>query len=185
MTDPLRVLLVEDAPTDAKLVSYALKALEREIECERVEDEPAFRSALGSQEWDVVLSDWSLPTFSALAALKVLQETGSDIPFIIVSGTVGEESAVEAMRAGASDYVLKDRLIRLAPSVARALKESEGRAARRHAEVALRESEARFQRLFESGIVGIAIGTDVGAIEVANEAFLRMIGYHREDLAAN
>ena len=107
MTDALRVLLVEDSPTDAKLVIHELRGTNRLIEFERVEDAPSMRAALARAPWHAVISDWSLPSFSGLAALGIVKELGLDIPFLIVSGTVGEEIAVEAMRAGAHDYVLK------------------------------------------------------------------------------
>ena len=117
--EPLRVLLVEDSLTDAKLVVQALRRTGRTVEFERVETAPAMHEALRRAEWDLVISDWSMPHFSATAALAALKETELDLPFIIVSGTVGEDSAVDAMRAGAHDYVLKDKLVRLAPAVER------------------------------------------------------------------
>ncbi len=182
MTEPLRVLLVEDSATDAKLVLRELRRAGRKIEFERVEDAAAMRAALEEKTWDVVISDWSMPKFSAPAALGVLKEKALDLPFIIVSGTVGEESAVEAMRAGAHDYVLKDKLARLTPALERELRECKERKARRSAEEALRQSEARFRRLAESGIIGI-LTTDVnGSILDANEAYAKMIGYSRAEL---
>jgi PAS domain S-box-containing protein len=183
VSSSIHVLLVEDVSADAKLVANALSKLERAVEIERVEEAQAFRSALAARRWDIVLSDWSLPKFSALEALRILQASGKDVPFIIVSGTIGEETAVDAMRAGARDYVLKDRLNRLAPSVSRELTESHGRQARREAEASLHESETRFKRLFESGVVGIAIATTAGTVVDANDMFLRMVGRPREDLA--
>ncbi len=145
MTEPLRVLLVEDSATDAKLVVQELKRTGRRIEFERVETADAMSKALDEKAWDLVISDWSLPRFSGPAALAVLKEKNLDLPFIIVSGTVGEDRAVEAMRAGARDYVLKDKLGRLAPAVERELHEYQERLARRQAEHALRESEARLR----------------------------------------
>src|SRR5207248_2831241 len=107
-----------------------------------------------------------------------------DVPFIIVSGTVGEETAVEAMRAGANDYVLKGNLARLAPAVERELRQRSGRESRRRAEQALRASEVRFERLWDSGVVGIFIADVLGSIHEANDACLHMLGYSREDLLA-
>lgn len=127
MSEPLRVLLVEDSDTDAKLIAQALRGIGRELRIERVEDGDAMRAALSAGTFDIVISDWSLPRFSGRAAFTVLGETGLDLPFILVSGTVGEETAVDAMRAGANDYVLKDRLSRLAPAVERELREHEAR----------------------------------------------------------
>src|ERR1700685_3555117 len=100
VTDTLRVLMVEDSATDAKLVARELQQLGRLVEFERVETAEAMRALLERAEWDLVISDWSMPKFSALAALGILKEKRIDIPFIIVSGAIGEETAVDAMRAG-------------------------------------------------------------------------------------
>jgi PAS domain S-box-containing protein len=184
MSAPLRVLLVEDSPTDAKLVVAALGALGRPIEHERVEERSAMRAALERVSWDIVLSDWSMPRFSALLALEVLKQSGHALPFIIVSGTIGEERAADAMRAGAQDYVLKDRLARLAPAVARELREAQERVAKGVAEEALRVSELRFRRLWESGLMLINIGEPTGRIADVNEAGLRMVGYTLDELTS-
>jgi two-component system cell cycle sensor histidine kinase/response regulator CckA len=173
--------MVEDSATDAKLVASALRRTGRTLEVERIETAEAMRAAL-ARDWDVVISDWSMPKFSAPAALRILKEIQLDIPFIIVSGTIGEEVAVEAMRAGAHDFVLKDKLARLAPAVERELRECADRSARRHAEEALRESEARFKRLAESGIIGIITADVQGNILDANDAYIKMVGYSREEL---
>ena len=136
------------------------------------------------QAWDVVISDWSMPKFSAPAALGVLKRDGAST---CRSSSCRERSArrprCEAMRAGAHDYVLKDKLGRLTPAVERELRECKERAARREAERALRESEARFRRLAESGIIGIMIADVHGNILDANDTYLKMLGYSREELA--
>jgi two-component system, cell cycle sensor histidine kinase and response regulator CckA len=178
----LRVLIVEDSPTDATLVARELHRLDREVTFERVETADALRTALRSQEWDAIICDWSLPKFSAMEALSCVKELALDIPFVVVSGSVGEETAVEAMRAGASDYVLKDKLVRLAPALERELEQRQGREAGRRTQDALRSSETRFIRLWESGIVGITIGNFLGAVHDANDAFLRMVGRSRSEL---
>jgi DNA-binding NtrC family response regulator len=179
----LKILIVEDSPADCKLVLQELKrsGLE-EIKWERVETAQAMRDALINETWDVIISDWSMPKFSATESLRLLRETGADIPFIIVSGTVGEELAVEAMRAGAQDYVLKDRLTRLLPAIEREVREAQMRESRRRAEASLQKSETRFARLAESGIVGICIADVLGNVHEANDAYLEMIGYTRDDL---
>src|SRR5690242_1802314 len=123
LPEVLRVLIVEDSITDVKLVVRALRQTGRSIEWERVEDKEAMRAALETRRWDLVISDWSMPRFSALEALAVVKAMQLDLPFIVVSGTVGEESAVQAMRLGAHDYLLKDKLSRLAPAIERELRE--------------------------------------------------------------
>src|SRR5580704_8520566 len=153
MSAVLRVLMVEDSPTDAKLVLQALRTPGREDKFERVEDAASMQAALEGRSWDLVISDWSMPKFSAMGALDILKKTGQDLPFIIVSGTVGEESAVDAMHAGAHDYVLKDKLGRLLPAVERELRECKARGALREAEAgraraeeALRQSEEQLRQ---------------------------------------
>jgi PAS domain S-box-containing protein len=182
MSAPVRVLLVEDSPTDAKLVLHELQRDGKSIELERVETPEAMRAALAARKFDVVISDWSLPKFSALGALGVLRETEAELPFIIVSGTIGEETAVEAMRAGAQDYVLKDKLARLTPALERELREQQERVARRRVEGELKESEGRFRRLAESGIIGIVVADLHGNLFEANDAYLALVGYSREEL---
>jgi two-component system cell cycle sensor histidine kinase/response regulator CckA len=185
MSGVLHVLLVEDSATDAKLIVRELERTWQRVEFERVQTAEGMRAALDRAEWHVVLSDWSMPTFSAPAALCVLQETGLDLPFIIVSGTIGEESAVDAMHAGAHDYVLKDKLARLTPAIERELREREVRDAHRHSSAALRASEVRFSRLAESGLLGITVGDASGEILDANDTFLRMVGSSRAELAGD
>ncbi|HEY1551942.1 MAG TPA: response regulator [Kofleriaceae bacterium] len=177
----IRIILVEDSPSDAKLVRHTLERAGLAVEIERVEDEPGLADALAGEPCDVVICDWSMPKFTAPAALAAVKARGLDVPFIIVSGTVGEETAVEAMRAGAHDYVLKDRLARLPAVIERELRERE---ARRKSESARRASEALFARLSESGIIGIVVGDNYGALYEANDAFLKLVGYTRAELEA-
>src|SRR5438445_10157707 len=127
----LRVLVVEDSEDDAKLLLLELQRGGYELAHRRVETTETMRSALAEVTWDIVISDYSMPRFSAAAALAVLKESDVDIPFIIVSGTIGEETAVETLHAGAADFLIKGKLARLVPAIQRELAESEGRAARR------------------------------------------------------
>jgi signal transduction histidine kinase len=145
-TDALRILLVEDCEADFKLVVHVLQSGQLRGEFRRVETADAMRIALTESSWDAVISDWSLPHFDAPSALRLMTDLGLDLPFIILSGTVGEEAAVAAMRAGAHDYVLKSNLARLPPALNRELRESKVRQARREAERALVERTARLAR---------------------------------------
>jgi signal transduction histidine kinase len=142
-TGSLRVLLVEDSEDDADLLQLALKRGGYDVRSERVDTPEIMDAALRRGGWDIVISDYVMPRFSGLDALKLMQSHGLDVPFIIVSGHIGEELAVAAMKSGANDYVMKDKLARLVPAVARELREAQSRRARRASEEALRQSEAR------------------------------------------
>jgi signal transduction histidine kinase len=137
---PLRVLLVEDSEDDAQIIVRALRHGGFAPEWRRVDDAAGMSAVLG-EPWDVILSDYSIPGFGAMQAYALVCERGLDIPFILVSGTVGEEVAVEAMRAGIHDFVLKDRLARLAPAISRELAEASNRSDLRRAEAALMRAE--------------------------------------------
>jgi two-component system cell cycle sensor histidine kinase/response regulator CckA len=140
-TAPLRVLIVEDSPPDAELMVHALRQTGREVVHERVDDAASLRAALTRGPWDVVLSDYSLPQFDAPRALAVVREEPDPPPFIVVSGSVGEDLAVAAMQAGATDYIMKDRLQRLAPAVTRAVEATAERRERRQLEHRLQQSQ--------------------------------------------
>lgn len=130
----LNILYIEDSEQDALLLNRHLLQCGYTVDSERVDTGEAMRAALESREWDLILSDYSMPRFDAIKALYVLKESGKDIPFIIISGTIGEYIAVEAMRLGASDYFMKDSLARLVPAIERELQESENRRAKKRAE---------------------------------------------------
>lgn len=155
MSQHLRILIVEDSEDDAQLVLRELRRGGYEVDFERVETANTLREALTNQDWDLVISDFSLPQFSAPQALNLLQESGLDLPFIIVSGTIGEETAVAALKAGAHDFLVKGRMPRLIPAIQRELKDAETRRKRREADQALRESNARLRSLFENTPVAI------------------------------
>lgn len=150
MTQRLRVLLVDGSRDDADPLLEALRRNDYEIEHVHVQTGDEMRAALDRSTWDVVLSDYSMPAFSAQEALDVLKRHGIEIPFIIVTSTMGEEIAVDALKAGADDFLVKGRLARLWPAIERGLRQAETRRQRRNAEEALRQSEQRFRTLVES-----------------------------------
>jgi two-component system, cell cycle sensor histidine kinase and response regulator CckA len=154
----MRVLLVEDSESDARLILRELERGDVAIASERVDEAPAMREALAHGPWDLIVADWTMPRFSAPLALEVLREAGRETPFIIVSGSIGEEKAIEAVHAGASDYVQKDNLQRLRPAVDRVLREHAERAARRQAEEALRKSEEQLRQAQKMEAVGRLAG---------------------------
>src|ERR1043166_7695266 len=122
---PLRVLMVEDSEDDAWLLVRQLKGAGYDVTHRRVETAEGMSAALDGQAWDLIISDYSMPQFSGTAALPMAQERNLEVPFIFVSGTIGEDVAVAAMKAGASDYVLKDKLKRLVPAIERELRDVE------------------------------------------------------------
>lgn len=153
---PLRLLLVEDNPDDSELVVRTLRRAGFEPEWQRVESEDDFRANLHAG-LDLVLSDYQMPAFNGMRALEVLKESGLPIPFILISGTIGEDLAVNAMRLGATDYLLKDRLVRLGPAVSRALEQSRLHRERLvlQAEVAVRQQ--RLDAFFTRAPAGLAL----------------------------
>ncbi|MEW6657098.1 MAG: response regulator [Thermodesulfobacteriota bacterium] len=174
MSRPIKILLVEDSEDDARLLARQLRQGGYQPDFLRVETAAAMEAALANGMWDLVISDYSLPHFSGLAALKLLQEKGPDLPFIIVSGKIGEETAVAAMKAGAHDYLMKNNLARLIPAIDRELKEAASRRERRHAEEA-------FRSLVFGAPIGIFVSQN-GKFKLVNPGFLKVSGYQEEDL---
>ncbi len=181
MSRPLRVLLIEDSDDDAELLVRELRRAGYDPKPERVETAAALSLALGTT-WDVILCDFKMPTLDALTAVALVRGRQIDTPFIIVSGTVGEEHAVAALRSGAQDFVLKQNLSRLGPAIARELRDSETRIKHALAESTLRATEASFRAAFELIPDGILVCRD-GVVEHANGSAVSMLGaMGREDL---
>lgn len=173
---PLRALLVEDVEDDALLLIDHLENNGFRLDWRRVDTEPALRDAL-RQSWDVVFSDYSMPQFSGARALEVVRETDPDMPFIFVSGTIGEDVAVEAMKAGAQDYVMKGGLTRLSPAVERELGEAAVRRERRRTEQSLRQLSLVVKQAADS----VFVTDPEGCIEYVNPAFEALTGYAEDE----
>jgi signal transduction histidine kinase/CheY-like chemotaxis protein len=172
VTSPLRILLLEDDARDAELIQEFLEADHFVCEITRVQTRAEFVAGLENTGIDLILADYKLPSFDGLSALKIARDARADLPFIFVSGALGEEVAIEAVKIGATDYVVKSRLSRLAPSVQRALREARERAERKRAEEAFRRSEmylAEAQRLSHTGSFGWSPGS--GKIYWSDETY--------------
>src|ERR671919_302619 len=168
---PLSVLLVEDSEDDALLLMRMLRRGGYDPAWERVDTAAAMEAALDGHSWDLVISDHSMPVFSSSAALGLLRRKGFvDLPFIIVSGQIGEDAAVAAMKAGAHDYLMKDNLARLNTAIERELRDAEVRRERRQA-------EEKYRSIFENAVEGIFQTTVDGRFLTANPAMARMLGY--------
>jgi PAS domain S-box-containing protein/putative nucleotidyltransferase with HDIG domain len=175
MSKHLNVLIVEDSVYDTELLLRELKNSGYDTEYERVETAEDMVSALQEKQWDIILSDFSMPKFNGAEALKLLGESGVDIPFIFVSGTMGEDAAVNAMLAGAGDFVVKGNLKRLAPAVERELREAALRRSHRF-------MEQRYDTILQATMDGFCIVDSDGNFIEANDAFCQMIGYSRNEM---
>ena len=176
MTVALRVLLVEDYEDDALLILRALRRAGLDVASLRVQDAAGLTAAL-SDTWDVVISDFSLPGFSGMDALTLCRASDGQVPFILMSGTVGEETAVAAMKAGANDYVMKDNMARLAPTLLRALQEAATRAELRRTELKLIESERRFHAFMDASPIIASIRDGNGHTVYGNRGWNDTVGH--------
>ncbi len=182
MKYPLKILIVEDSEENALLMIEEVKKGGYEPVFEIVDTSSAMTEALDRQEWDIIISDFKLPSFNGLDALKVLKEKGFDIPFIFVSEAIGEEMVVEAMKAGAHDYITKENLSRLVPVIDRELREAEIRRERKIAIEALKISEKLYRTIFENTGAATIIFEDDMTISLANTEFERLSGYSKEEI---
>ena len=182
MKSMLRVLVVEDSEFDAQIMVNLLRKAGYQIQMQRVETAETMQAALMEPPWDVILADYNLPAFDALAALGLLQQTGLDVPFIIVSGGIGEDVAVAAMKAGAHDYLMKGNLNRLPPAVERELREAAIRASQREAKRDLLESELRYRLLWETCPDAVILMDAQSMIHFANPAVGAVFGFAPEEI---
>ena len=185
MSKAIRLLVVEDSEDDAKLVIRMLRRGGFDAQHERVETAAAMEAALRRQSWDAVISDYNMPGFSGLDALRILRSTGFDIPFILISGAVGEEIAVDAMKAGANDYIVKMNLSRLSLVLKRELQEAAIRAEHRQAECALVESDQRYREMFSTNPHSMWVyDPETLRFLSVNDAAVARYGWSREEFLA-
>jgi PAS domain S-box-containing protein len=181
MGPPLRVLVLEDREADAELMLHELRRAGFEVSGQRVDTREAYRAAL-ERVPDVILADYRLPGLNAMQALAYLKERGLDIPFIVVSGTLGDELAAECVKSGATDYVLKDRMARLGQAVGQALEARKLREEKRHADDVLRDSEDRYRLVTENIADGVLLFDLEGHLVLANRSAELITGYSQEEL---
>jgi len=181
MSNPLRILLVEDSEDDALLVLRELRKDGRGLVSDRVDTPESLKGALAEKTWDAVLSDYSMPGFTGLDALDLLKESGRDIPFLVVSGKIGEETAVELMRTGAHDYIMKDKLTRLGPAVDRELREAGIRRERHEAQL---QVQKQLQRITALRNIDMAITSSLDLRVTLNVFLDQVVGQLHVDAAA-
>lgn len=173
----LRVLIVEDSKIEAKFTANLLKKNGYAVTHERVETEDEMALALDQHKWDIIISDYQMPDFCGKRALEIFIERSLEIPFILVSGKIGEEMAVDLMKMGASDYIMKGNTARLIPAIKAHLKQSAERREKKRLESALRESEAQYRGFFENAAIGIFRCSTNGRLTDANQNLAASFGY--------
>ena len=185
MNQQFKVLMVEDNASDAELIVREIKSAGMRCDAHRVETAVEFRRELDEFQPHVILSDFSMPKFDGMEALAIAKRSHPDIPFIFVSGTIGEENAVRALQSGAVDYVLKGNLLRLPPAIERAMNEIRERRARQALERELRESGKKYQRLFQSNPHPTWV-YDIETLRflLVNDAAVARYGFSREEFLA-
>jgi len=175
--EQLHILHLEDNDNDAEILRAKLEEAHIQCAIEVVQTREDFISSLDRVRFDLIVSDFSLPSFDGKSALEIALNKSPETPFIFVSGTIGEDAAVECLVRGATDYVLKGRLARLIPAVRRALHEAEAKRARKQSEKELRDSKVKYQNLFESNLAATFVSTPEGIVLECNPAYVRMFGF--------
>jgi PAS domain S-box-containing protein len=175
MNKYLSLLLLEDSEFDADLLVYTIEIGGYTVNWRRVETQITFEQALHERRWDLVFVDYTIPGYSGISALEFIRENFSDTPALMISGTMGEDNAVEAMRAGANDYFVKGNYSRLVPAIARELREAKSRQDKKNIDAALRESEAQYRTLIEKTPVATAVYRNEGILYI-NPACQKLLG---------
>ncbi|MCF7912222.1 MAG: PAS domain S-box protein [Candidatus Cloacimonetes bacterium] len=178
----IKVLMLEDNPSDAALILRELRKGWHEVQYTRVFSGDDMKTNLYAEEWDLIISDYSMPQFTGVDGLQILKANGLDLPFIMVSGTMGEDVAVSVMKAGAQDYILKDKLHRLLPAIERELYEKSLRIKHKITSKALDESEALSQAVIEGSPIGISVRDKNGTLKLANKSWQRIWGFTDEQV---
>ncbi len=173
----LRVLIVEDSKIEAKFTANLLKKNGYAVVHERVETEEQMSTALDEHKWDIIISDYQMPDFDGMRALKVFQKYELDIPFILVSGKIGEETAVDLMKMGAHDYIMKGNTARLVPAIKSHLQDAANRRENLRLEKRLKESEAQYRGFFQNAHIGIFRCSENGALLDANLRMANAFGF--------
>ena len=171
MKELIKVLMLEDNPSDAALILRELRKAWKEVSYQRVFSGNDMKKLLFAEDWDLIISDYSMPQFTGIDGLEILKETGLDLPFIMVSGTMGEDVAVSVMKSGAQDYILKDKLHRLVPAIERELFEKNIRLEHKITSKALNESEAISQAVIDGSPIGISVRDRHGTLKLYNESW--------------
>jgi|WetSurMetagenome_2_1015567.scaffolds.fasta_scaffold01619_6 PAS domain S-box-containing protein len=185
MKEPVKILFVEDVPADAEIIWHEISKNKIEFEKVLVETRKDYIAALKTFKPDLIISDYSLPQFDGMTALILKNDITPLTPFILVTGSINEEIAVESMKSGADDYVIKQNLSRLGPAIRAAMTKTEVTIKKETAEKELKESEERFKMLFERAPVGYQSLDENGNILEVNETWLEMMGYSKEEVIGN
>lgn len=180
MGKPLRILIIEDSEDDALLLLRELRKGGYDPQYERICTREEMKSALDREAWEIIFSDYNMPRFTAPEALDLLKKSGRDIPFVVFSGSIGEERAVETVKAGAADYLLKDNITRLPVVIERELREADARRARREAEEALGRSQRQIQAILDHTPAVIYIKNVDGRFLLVSRRFEELFGFHRD-----
>ena len=182
MNKQLNLLLVEDSESDAAMIVRQLEKAGYKVHWKLVEDASQMRAALSGQKWDAAICDYNLPQFDALSALTLIQQAELNIPLLVVSGCIGEETAAAMMKAGAKDYIMKDNLVRLVPALERELNDSLALQEQLVTETKLHESDRRFHVAFTNAAIGMAIVSLEGNYLKVNNALSKLTGYSEREL---